>query len=91
MIQRKHDILFIGEIYFFQIIFPRIIIIKSCTYLNFDFIMGEEFNVLENRMLDLVLSVSFGIDCAHFIIKIKTVFKFLYFKVKVKVNTRKEE
>jgi len=53
--------------------------------------MGEEFNVLENRMLDLVLSVSFGIDCAHFIIKIKTVFKFLYFKVKVKVNTRKEE
>ena len=82
MVQGKHDIFFIGEINFFQIVSPRIVIVKSRTHLNFDLIMGEEFSILENRMLDLVFVVSFGIDCAHFIIKIKTVFKFLYFEIK---------
>lgn len=68
MVQREQDVLLVWKIYFLQIRFPRIVIVKSAPNCDLYLVLGYELWLLKSLMLNLVLLGIFWIRCTHILL-----------------------
>lgn len=79
MIKGEEDVFLVGEVNFFEVRFPRVVVIEGSSNLYFYLILRNGSGSFEPFVLDFVLLGGFGIRCAHFfIIKINLSIYFLF-------------
>lgn len=65
VVEGEEDVFFVGEINFFEIGFPRVVVVKCRSELDFDFVLVDDFGSFEPFVKDFMLFGVFGTRCPH--------------------------